>query len=54
MPKNVQEAYHDAQQGKEEAESLFKFGYLSLRERAQAERLFWALLREDPRPRAGA
>ncbi len=42
MPKNVQEAYHDAQQGKEEAESLFKLGYLSLRERAQAERLYWA------------
>jgi arginine decarboxylase len=42
MPKNVQEAYHDAQQGKEEAESLFKLGYLSLRELAQAQRLFWA------------
>jgi len=42
MPKNVQEAYHDAVQAKEEAESLFKLGYLGLRERAQAERLFWA------------
>ncbi|HEX7479214.1 MAG TPA: biosynthetic arginine decarboxylase [Polyangiales bacterium] len=42
QPKNLQEAYHDAQQGKEEAESLFKLGYLSLRERAVAERLFWA------------
>ncbi len=42
MPKNVQEAHHDAQQAKEEAESLFKLGYLGLRERAQAERLFWA------------
>lgn len=42
QPKNVQEAFHDAQQGKEEADSLFKFGYLSLRERAQSERLFWA------------
>ena len=41
-PKNLQEAFHDAQQGKEEAESLFKLGYLSLRERAQAERLFWS------------
>lgn len=41
VPKNVQESYHDAQQGKEEAESLFKFGYLTLRQRAQAERLFW-------------
>ncbi len=42
QPKNVQEAFHDAQQGKEEADSLFKFGYLTLRERAQSERLFWA------------
>ncbi|MGF1466104.1 MAG: biosynthetic arginine decarboxylase [Sandaracinaceae bacterium] len=41
VPKNVQESYHDAMQGKEEAESLFNFGYLSLRQRAQAERLFW-------------
>ncbi|HKQ70400.1 MAG TPA: biosynthetic arginine decarboxylase, partial [Polyangiaceae bacterium] len=42
MPKNVQESYHDAMQAKEEAQSLFKFGYLGLRERAQAERLFWS------------
>jgi arginine decarboxylase len=41
VPKNLQESYHDAMQGKEEAESLFKFGYLTLRQRAQAERLFW-------------
>ena len=41
QPKNLQEAYHDIQQGKEEAESLFKLGYLSLRERSQAELLFW-------------
>ena len=41
LPKNLQESYHDAVQGKEEAESLFKFGYLSLRQRAQAERIFW-------------
>jgi arginine decarboxylase len=41
QPKNLQEALHDAQQGKEEAESLFRLGYLSLRERGQAERLFW-------------
>ena len=39
--KNVQEAWHDAQQGLEEARSLFKFGYLGLRELAHAERLFW-------------
>jgi len=41
QPKNVQESYHDANQGKEEAQSLFKYGYLGLRDRAQAERLFW-------------
>lgn len=41
-PKNLQEAYHDSVQAKEEAESLFKFGYLGLRERAQAEKLFWS------------
>ena len=41
QPKNVQESYHDAHQAKEEAQSLFKYGYLSLRDRAQAERLFW-------------
>ncbi|MBW4660839.1 MAG: biosynthetic arginine decarboxylase [Drouetiella hepatica Uher 2000/2452] len=37
-----QEAYHDAAQFKEEAVSLFGFGYLSLTERARAERLYWA------------
>jgi arginine decarboxylase len=41
QPKNVQESYHDALQAKEEAQSLFKYGYLGLRERAQAERLYW-------------
>ncbi|MFW5875441.1 MAG: biosynthetic arginine decarboxylase [Myxococcota bacterium] len=40
-PKNVQEAWHDAWQAKQEAQSLFKFGYLGIRELAQAERLFW-------------
>ncbi len=40
-PKNVQESFHDASQAKEEAQSLFKYGYMTLRERAQAERLYW-------------
>ncbi|ASC69377.1 Biosynthetic arginine decarboxylase [Halomicronema hongdechloris C2206] len=40
--KNYQEVYHDALQFKEEAISLFSFGYLSLTERATLERLFWA------------
>ncbi|MGF1513249.1 MAG: biosynthetic arginine decarboxylase [Elainellaceae cyanobacterium] len=39
---NYQEAYHDAVQFKQEALSLFNFGYLSLAERAAAERLYWA------------
>ncbi|MEC4806746.1 MAG: biosynthetic arginine decarboxylase [Jaaginema sp. PMC 1079.18] len=39
---NYQEMYHDAVQFKEEAISLFKFGYLSLKERAIAEKLYWA------------
>jgi arginine decarboxylase len=40
-PKNVQESWHDVSQAKEEAQSLFKYGYFSLRERAQADRLYW-------------
>ena len=39
---NYQESYHDAIQFKEEAISLFGFGYLSLEERARAEQLYWA------------
>lgn len=44
--RNYQELYHDAIQFKEEAISLFNFGYLSLTERAKAERLFWACCRK--------
>ena len=40
---NCQEAYHDAIQFKEEAISLFNFGYLNLTERARAEQLYWAI-----------
>lgn len=39
---NYQETYHDATQFKEEAVSMFGFGYLSLTDRARAERLYWA------------
>lgn len=39
--KNVQEAYHDALQLKEEAATLFSLGHLDLRARARVERLFW-------------
>jgi len=42
QPKNVQESWHDAQQALEEARSLFKFGYLGIRELARAELLFWS------------
>jgi len=38
---NYQECYHDATQFKERAISLFNLGYLSLKERARAERLYW-------------
>jgi len=38
---NYQEIYHDAVQFNQEAISLFSFGYLSLKERARIERLFW-------------
>jgi arginine decarboxylase len=39
---NLQEMYNDATQFKDEALSLFTFGYLSLPERARAERIYWA------------
>jgi arginine decarboxylase len=39
--KNVQEAYHDALQLKEEAATLFSLGYLDIRGRARVERMFW-------------
>ncbi|MBP0001154.1 MAG: biosynthetic arginine decarboxylase [Cyanobacteria bacterium SID2] len=43
---NFQETYHDAIQFKEEAASLFGFGYLSITERAKAEQLYWACCRK--------
>ena len=39
---NLQETYNDAIQFKDESVILFSFGKLSLRERAKAERLYWA------------
>ncbi|WP_013321319.1 biosynthetic arginine decarboxylase [Gloeothece verrucosa] len=39
---NYQETFHDAMQFKEEAISLFNFGYLSLKERAKVEEIYWA------------
>jgi arginine decarboxylase len=43
--KNFLEAYHDAVQMRDEAVTLFNLGYLSLKQRALAERLFWATCR---------
>jgi len=40
-PRNLQSAYHDAAQYKDEALSLFQLGYLTLEERAWAEQLYW-------------
>lgn len=40
--RNLQEAYHDAAQFKEEALTLFSLGHLTLAQRATAEELFWA------------
>ena len=41
-PENCQEAYHDALKFKDDAISAFRLGYLSLTDRARAERLYWA------------
>ena len=43
--KNFLEAYHDAVQMRDEAVTLFNLGYLSLKQRATAEKLFWATCR---------
>jgi len=43
---NYQEAYNDALQFKQEAVSVFTFGYLSICDRAKAEQLYWACCRK--------
>ena len=40
------ERYHDAQQKKEEANSLFSLGYIDLAERAQSDSLYWAICQQ--------
>ena len=40
------ERFHDAQQKREEANSLFSLGYLDLQERARVDSLYWALCTE--------
>ena len=47
VPKNVQESWHDALEAKEEARSLFKYGYLGMRELARIEKLFWHCSRSE-------
>lgn len=42
MPKNVQESWHDANQALEESRSLFRFGFLGMRDLAATETLFRA------------
>jgi arginine decarboxylase len=42
--KNLIENYHDAVQAVEESMNLFTLGYLTVEQRAAAERLFWAVL----------
>lgn len=44
--RRVLEAYHDALQAREEAQSLFNLGYLSLPLRAVSDRLYWAIGRK--------
>ncbi|MBI5881995.1 MAG: biosynthetic arginine decarboxylase [Elusimicrobia bacterium] len=53
-PRNIEEAYHDAQQRREEAYSMFKLGYLSMEERAKVESIYWRTCLEIQRllPRA--
>jgi arginine decarboxylase len=40
------ERYHDANQKKKDAHSLFTLGYLSLEERAEVDRLYWSVCRD--------
>ncbi|MCA9293629.1 MAG: biosynthetic arginine decarboxylase [Phycisphaerales bacterium] len=40
-PDRLLECYHDAQKARDEAMTLFRLGYLTLPQRAVAERLFW-------------
>ncbi|MCC7412889.1 MAG: biosynthetic arginine decarboxylase [Gammaproteobacteria bacterium] len=37
------EAYHDAVEKREEADTLFSYGYLTLEDKATAERLYWSV-----------
>ena len=41
--KNLLETHHDAQQALDSALNLFSLGYLTLKQRSQAENLYWAI-----------
>jgi arginine decarboxylase len=43
--KNLLESFHDAQQSLDSALNLFSLGYLPLKQRSQAEKLYWAICR---------
>src|ERR1700689_1063037 len=43
--KNLLESFHDAQQSLDSALNLFSLGYLPLKQRSQAETLYWAICR---------
>jgi arginine decarboxylase len=43
-PESFQECYHDADKFKQDAISAFRLGYLTLEQRAKAERIYWACL----------
>jgi arginine decarboxylase len=43
--KNLLESFHDAQQALDAALNLFSLGYLPLKQRSQAETLYWAICR---------
>lgn len=42
--KNMNELYHDTIQAKEDSIKLFNLGYLTLKDRAQIEQIFWAII----------
>lgn len=45
-PKNLRESFHDAQQYRDECQTLFNLGHLSLEHRVLAEDIFWTLCRK--------
>jgi arginine decarboxylase len=48
-PADLAESYHDGLQTRQESQALFKFGYLSLEDKAKVENLFWRLRHEIAR-----